>query len=125
MTDEPKIRSPGPVLVNEARPDGRKATPDEVKLDDTLSDSFPASDPLPWSGVHAGEPAPQSRKDERRAETTPAAQPTGAPAEQPVEITGQEARQAVIILDSTRKRWIYVGIAAACVVLFVAVIVLG
>jgi len=122
MTEKPKLRAPAPVLVAKKTADRRKSAPETARLDDTLSDSFPASDSLHWSSAHAGEPVPRSGK--AGARSRPGAPRVGPiRLEQLIEIAGRDARQAERVFDMNRKRWIFFGIIAASVLLNVSIIV--
>ena len=51
--------------LTRAAPFAQEVTPDERTLDDVLADSFPASDPPPWTlGVHHTHPPPLSSRGE-------------------------------------------------------------
>ncbi len=83
----------------------RRDTRSERQVDDMLDKSFPASDPMPVSGLHAGGPArdrqPRDDADESRTVLTP-----------------EEARQGTIVLNTPLRRWLFVGgLVAAFVVL--------
>ena len=74
---------------------------DEEAVDEALDDSFPASDPPPWTGGHPGGP--------RDLPTEGAPKSPGRDDDGKIVKSGKEARQGKIVLDTPRKRWIFIG----------------
>lgn len=67
------------------------------RIDVAADQSFPASDPPPWSGSKAGAPGPAR---------------DAAPGDGHITLAPDEARQAEVVLNSPRKRRIYAAAVA-------------